>query len=73
MQRTVNNFYEKTVNSFTYCKKQIYECNKQIRIYRKYDVHRANFINVETDFCQCRKIKLYIVKFKHEKAFRFGV
>ena len=36
-------------------KNRFYECSKQIRIYRKYDVHRANFINVETDFINAEK------------------
>ena len=31
-------------------KNRFYECSKQIRIYNKYDVQRANFINVEIDF-----------------------
>ena len=51
---------------------RFYECSKQIRIYSKHDVQRANFINVETDFFQCRKINSIIVKFKHEKAYKFG-
>ena len=29
---------------------RFYECSKQIRIYSKHDVQRANFINVEIDF-----------------------
>ena len=32
-----------------------YECNKQIRIYSKHDVQRANFINIETDFISAEK------------------
>ena len=28
-------------------KNRFYECSKQIRIYNKHDVQRANFINVE--------------------------
>ena len=32
-----------------------YECSKQIRIYNKHDVQRANFINVETDFINVEK------------------
>ena len=31
-------------------KKRFYECSKQIWIYSKHDVQRANFINVEIDF-----------------------
>ena len=36
---------------------------------------RENFINVETDFINAKKKKKdsIIVKFKHEKAFRFGL
>ena len=49
-----------------------YECSKQIRIYSKHDVQRANFINVETDFINAKKTNSIIVKFKHEKVFRFG-
>ena len=36
-------------------KKKIYECNKQIWIYSKHDVQKANFINVETDFINAEK------------------
>ena len=36
-------------------KKRFYECSKQIRIYSKYDVQKANFINVETDFINAKK------------------
>ena len=36
-------------------------------------MQRANFINVEKDFIDVEKQILIIVKFKHEKAFRFGV
>ena len=32
-----------------------YECNKQIQIYSKHDVQRANFINVEIDFINAEK------------------
>ena len=31
-------------------KKILYECTKQIRIYDKHDVQRADFINVEINF-----------------------
>ena len=31
-------------------KNRFYECSKQIRIYCKHDVQRANFINVEIDY-----------------------
>ena len=36
-------------------KNKFYECSKHIRIYNKYDIHRANFINVETDFINAEK------------------
>ena len=36
-------------------------------------MQRANFINVEKDFIDAEKYILITVKFKHEKAFRFGV
>ena len=43
---------------------KFYECSKQIWIYSKHDVQRENFINVKTDSI--------IVKFKHEKTYKFG-
>ena len=36
-------------------------------------MQRANFINVEKDFIDAKKQILITVKFKQEKAFRFGV
>ena len=36
-------------------KNRFYECSKQIWIYSKHDVQRANFINVETDFRNAEK------------------
>ena len=51
----MKNFYEKIVNSFNQCKNRFYECNKQIRIYNKHGVQRANFINVETNFIKAEK------------------
>ena len=36
-------------------KKRFYECTKQIWIYNKYDVRRATFVNVETDFINAEK------------------
>ena len=36
-------------------KNRFYECSKQIRIYSKHDMQRANFINVETDFINAEK------------------
>ena len=50
---------------------KFYECSKHIWIYNKHDVQRENFINGNI-FYQCRKIDSIIVKFKHEKTFRFG-
>ena len=36
-----------------------YECSKQIQIYNKHDVQRANYINAETDFINAEeKIRL---------------
>ena len=57
MQKTVNNFYEKTVKSkvLLNAKNRFYECSKQIQIYSKYDVQRANFIYVEIDFINAEK------------------
>ena len=34
---------------------RFHECSKQIRIYNKNDVQRANFINVETNFINAEK------------------
>ena len=34
---------------------RFYECSKQIRIYSKHDVQRANFISVETNFINAKK------------------
>ena len=36
-------------------KTRFYECSKQIRIYSKLDVQRANFINVETNLINTEK------------------
>ena len=36
-------------------KNRFYECSKEIQKYSKYDVQRANFINVETDFINAEK------------------
>ena len=55
MQKTVNNFYEKTVIVLLNAKNKFYECSKQIQIYSKHDVQRANFINVEIDFINVGK------------------
>ena len=34
---------------------RFYECSKQIQIYSKHDVQRANFINVEIDLINAEK------------------
>ena len=34
---------------------RFYECSKQIWIYSKHDVQRANFIHVETNFINAEK------------------
>ena len=34
---------------------RFYECSKQIWIYNKHDMQRANFINVETHFINVEK------------------
>ena len=67
MQKTGNNFYQKIVNSFTNTKNRFYKCSEQIRIYSKQEVQSANFINVETDVINAKKIDQIIVKFKREK------
>ena len=36
-------------------KNRFNECSKQIIIYSKYDVQRANFVNVEIDFINAEK------------------
>ena len=36
-------------------KNKFYECSKQIQIYSKHNVQRANFINVEIDFINAEK------------------
>ena len=36
-------------------KTRFYECSKQIQIYGKHDVQRANFVNVERDFINAGK------------------
>ena len=57
-------------------KNRFYECSKQIRIYSKHDMQRANFINVETDFINAEKqIRLLwnLNMKKHiDLAFKFG-
>ena len=55
MQKTVSNFYEKTIIVLLNAKNKFYECNKQIQIYSKHYVQRANFINIETDFINAKK------------------
>ena len=55
MQKKVRNFYEKIMSSFFNSENKFYECCKQIGIYNKHDVQRANFINAETDFINAEK------------------
>ena len=52
----------------------LYECSKQIWIYSKHDVWRANFINVETDFISAEKPLLWNSNLKKHSnfAFKFG-
>ena len=54
---------------------RFYECSKQIRIYSKHDVQRANFINVETDFINAEKYILLLwnsnMKKYSDLAFKF--
>ena len=75
MQKTVNNFYEKTVKNLLNAKNRFYECSKQIQIYSKHDVQRANFINVETDFINTEKQIRLLRNLKMKKhldlAFKF--
>ena len=72
MQKTVNIFMRKQRTILINAEKRFFECSKQIRICSIRDMQRANFINVETNFIKCSKIDSIIVKFKHEKAFKFG-
>ena len=57
-------------------KNRFYECSKQIRIYSKHDVQRANFINVEIDFINAKKHIRLLWNLKMKKhidlAFKFG-
>ena len=48
-------FMRKQWSVLVITKNIFYECNKQIRIYSKHDVQRANFINVEIDFINAEK------------------
>ena len=52
---------------------QFYECSKQNRIYSKHYVHRENFINVETDFINAKKLIQLLWNSNMKKAFRFGI
>ena len=51
----MNNFYEKTMKVLINAENRFYECSKQIRIYSKHDVHRANFIKIKIDFINAEK------------------
>ena len=63
MQNARNSLYRKQWTIFMRkqwtvlinAEKRFYECGKQIWIYSKHDVHRANFINIETDFIIAEK------------------
>ena len=55
MQNARNGLYRKQWTVLLNAKKKFYECSKQIRIYSKHDIQRANFINVEIDFINAEK------------------
>ena len=56
-------------------KNRFYECCKKIWIYSKHDVQSANFINVETDFINAKKLILLLWNLNMKKhsdlAFKF--
>ena len=51
---------------------RFYECSKQIRIYSKHDVQRANFINVEIDFINAEKQIQLLWNLKMKKHIDFA-
>ena len=55
MQNARNGLYRKQWMVLLNAKNRFYECSKQIRIYSKHDIQRANFINVEIDFINAEK------------------
>ena len=55
MSKIVNNFLRKQWTVLINVEYKFYECSKQIWIYNKHDVQRANFINVEIDFINAEK------------------
>ena len=55
MQNARNSLYRKQWTVLLIAKNRFYECSKQIRIYSKHDMQRANFINVETNFINAEK------------------
>ena len=55
MQNARNSLYIKQWIVLLNAKNRFYECSKQIWIYSKHDVQRANFINVETNFISAEK------------------
>ena len=62
MQKIVNNFYEKIMS--------LLKSDKQpITVYPCWIILTSVYQN---RFYQCKKIDSIIVKFKHEKAFKFG-
>ena len=56
-------------------KSRFYECSKQIRIYSKLDVQRANFINVKIDLINTEKLIRLLwnlnIKMHSDFAFKF--
>ena len=56
-------------------KNRFYECSKQIWIYSKHDVQRANFINVEIDFINAEKqiCSLWNLKMKKHLDLAFKI
>ena len=55
MQNARNSLCRKQWIVLLNTKNRFYECSKDIRIYNKYDVQRANFIIVEIDFIDAEK------------------
>ena len=75
MQNARNSLCKKQWTILLNTNNKFYECNKNIQIYSKHDVQRANFINVETDFINAKKqIQLLwnlIIKKHSDFAFKF--
>ena len=68
-------FMRKQWTVFINAKNWFYEFSKHIRIYCKQDGQRANFINVETDFINAKKLVRLLwnsnMKKHSDLAFRF--